>query len=166
MVAALNGHLKSVKLLLNAGADPMLKDTSQRTALLLAATNNHLSVVMQLVDAKQNGKQTDSNGNGIWHLMAMGYGQKNTEDVSTETVKEDKDNFNLMKELISQGISLDSINIDGETALMIAVKRENSELVKSLLNLGASPDIFSTDGENALSLAEKTGNIEILNLFR
>ena len=166
MVAALNGHLKSVKLLLNAGADPMLKDTSQRTALLLAATNNHLSVVKQLVDAKQNGKQTDSNSNGIWHLLAMSYGQKNTETVSYEIVKKDKDNFNLMKEVISQGISLDAINNDGETALMIAVKRESLELVKILLNLGASPETISTEGENALSLAETSGNIEILNLLR
>ena len=47
----------------------MLKDTSQRTALLLAATNNHLSVVKQLVDAKQNGTQTDYNGNGIYEVL-------------------------------------------------------------------------------------------------
>ena len=81
------------------------------------------------MDAKQNGKQTDSNGNGIWHLMAMSYGQKNTEAISTEIVKKDKDNFNLMKELISQGISLDSINNDGETALIIAVKRDRKKSV-------------------------------------
>ena len=74
--------------------------------------------------------------------------------------------FNLMKVLISQGISLDSINNDGETALMIAVKRENLELVKILLNLGASPEIITPDGENALSLAETSGNIEVLNLLR
>ena len=91
--------------------------------------------------------------------------QKNTEEISTEIAKEDKNNFNLMKELISQGISLDSINNDGETALIIAVKGENFELVKILLNLGASPDIFTPDGDNALSMAEKSGNIEILNLL-
>ena len=71
-----------------------------------------------------------------------------------------------MKELISQVISLESINNDGETALMIAVKRENLELVKIMLNLGASPDIFKPDGDNALSLAEASGNIEVLNLLR
>ena len=154
------------RLLLNAGADPMLKDTSQRTASLLAATNKHLSVVKHLVNAKQNSKQTDSNGNGIWHLIAMSYAQKNTEVLSTKIVKKNKDNFNLMKELISQGISLDSINNDGETALMIAVKRENLELVKLLKNLGASPYIYTPNGENALSLAETSGNIEILKLLR
>ena len=99
-------------------------------------------------------------------IRDRGYGQKNTEDVSTETVKEDKENFNLMKELVSQGISLDSINNDGETALMIAVKRENLELVKLLKNLGASPYIYTPNGENALSLAETSGNIEILKLLR
>ena len=123
-------------------------------------------LVKQFVDAKQNGKQTDSNGNGIWHLMAMSDEQNNTEEDSTELVKKDKDNFNLMKELISQGISLDSINNDGETALIIAVKRENLELVKILLNLGASPNILTPDGENALSLAETSGNNEVLNLLR
>ncbi len=71
-----------------------------------------------------------------------------------------------MKDLVSLGISLDSKNNNGETALMIAVKRENLDLVKIMLNLGASPDIFTSDGENALSLAKTSGNIEILNLLR
>ena len=125
MVAALNGHLKSVKLLLNAGADPMIRDTSKRSALLLAATNNHFSVIKHLLNVKQNGRQKDSKGNGIWHLFAMSDGQKNTVEEPTEIAKKDKENFNLMKELVSQGVSLDSINGDGETALMIAIKKEN-----------------------------------------
>ena len=85
---------------------------------------------------------------------------------ANEIVKKDTENLNLMKGLISQGISLDSINNDGETALMIAVKRENLKLVKILLKLGASPDIFTPDGETALSLAKKSGNIDVLDLLR
>ena len=83
-----------------------------------------------------------------------------------QIAKKDKENFNLMKELISQGVSLDSINGDGETALMIAVKRENLKLVKILLRLGASTDITTPGGENAFSLAEASGNIDVLKLLR
>ena len=61
---------------------------------------------------------------------------------------------------------MDSINNDGETALMKAVKRENLKLVKIFLKLGASPDITTASGENALSMAKTTGNIEVLNLLR
>jgi len=63
--------MKNCRYLLNAGADPMLKDTSGRSALLLAASNNHLSLVVQLLDAGQKWDQKDTHGNGIWHLMAM-----------------------------------------------------------------------------------------------
>ena len=51
MVAALNGHEKTVELLLKAGANPLLKDTSGRSSLLLAATNNHLSVLIKLLNS-------------------------------------------------------------------------------------------------------------------
>ena len=61
---------------------------------------------------------------------------------------------------------MDSINNEGETALILAVKRENLELVNIMLNLGASPDIITPDGDNAQSLAETSGNIEVLNLLR
>ena len=59
--------------------------------------------------------------------------QKNTEENYTEIEKKDTDDLNLMKELITQGISLDSKNNDGETALMIAIRRENLNLVKNFL---------------------------------
>ena len=71
-----------------------------------------------------------------------------------------------MKELISRGVSLDSKNDDGETALMIAIKRENLKLVNILLRLGASTDITTPGGENAFSLAEASGNIDVLKLLR
>ena len=71
MVAALNGHDKTVELLLKAGADPSLKDTSGISAFLLAASNNHLRVLSKLIDFGEKANQIDLNGNGIWHLIAM-----------------------------------------------------------------------------------------------
>ena len=166
MVAALNGHGKSAGLLLDAGADPMLKDSSGRSALLLAATNNHLSVVIQLLDAGQKGDQKDSNGNGIWHLMAMSDVENEDNDSSYGSGQKEESASRIMHELISRGVLLDTFNSAGETALMIAVKRGKVKIIKNLLELGASPDVQTPDGESALTLAEASGNDELLKLLR
>ena len=165
MVAALNGHQKTVVLLLNFGADPKLKDTSGRSALLLAATNNHLSVVIQLLDNRQSGKQTDLNGNGIWHLMAMSDVENETSHTEPGSEKIERASPE-MHELISRGIILDALNNDGETALMISAKRGKMKLVNNLLELGASDKILTPEGESALTLAEASGNHEVAKLLR
>ncbi len=166
MVAALNGHVKTVDLLLNAGADPMLKDTSKRSALLLAASNNHFLVVKQLRDAGQNGNQVDSNGNGIWHLMAMSDVDKESGQIKLDLQQKDQDTTAIMKELISLGILLDTFNNEGKTALIIAAKQGKAKIVKNLLELGASTEILTPEGESALTLAEAAGHNEVIKLLR
>jgi len=46
--AAINGHLKVVKLLLQCKASAKLKDDSGRDALMLAAEKGHLAIVKLL----------------------------------------------------------------------------------------------------------------------
>ena len=151
---------------LNAGADPMLKDTSGRSALLLAASNNHLSLVVQLLDAGQKWDQKDTHGNGIWHLMAMSDVEIEESETSYGSGQKEEGASMIMHELISRGVLLDSLNSAGETALMIAVKREKVRTIKSLMELGASPDIQTPDGETALTLAKTSGNDELVKLLR
>jgi ankyrin repeat protein len=166
MVAALNGHEKTTGLLLNAGADPMLKDSSGRSALLLAATNNHLSLVIQLLDTGLKWDQKDTHGNGIWHLIAMSDVEIEDSETSYGSGQKEESASMIMNELISRGVLLDSLNSAGETALMIAVKRGKVRTIKSLLELGASPDIQTPDGESALTLAKTSGNDKLVKLLR
>ncbi|HBL56158.1 MAG TPA: hypothetical protein DDZ36_09885 [Deltaproteobacteria bacterium] len=166
MVAALNGHEKTVEFLLNAGADFTLKDTSERSALLLAATNNHQSIIILLLDAEQTGDKTDSNGNGIWHLMAMSDVENEDSQTLYGSGQKEERASTQMYELISRGIVLDKLNDNGETALMIAVKRRKMKLIINLLELGASRNILTPDGESALTFAEASGNDELVKLLR
>ena len=72
----------------------------------------------------------------------------------------------INKNLIPKDIILNSLNNDGETALMIAVKKGHVAMIKKLLELGASPKIVTPDGESALTLAETSGNVEVLNILK
>jgi ankyrin repeat protein len=166
MVAALNGHKETVDLLLTAGANPALTDTSQRSALLLAATNNHLSVVIQLLDSGQSGIQTDSNGNGIWHLLAMSDVENRNIPTSSNLKLNEEGVPTEMQVLFSRKILLDSINNNGETALMIAAKHGKMKLVKNLLELGASHKILTPEGKSAFTFATASGNNELAKLLR
>ena len=71
-----------------------------------------------------------------------------------------------MQDLISRGIILESLNNNGETALMIAVKKGRIQKIKELLELGASPNTMTPNGQSALTLAETSGNVEVLNLLK
>jgi len=165
MVAALNGHEKTVDLLLKAGANPSLKDTSGRTALLLAASNQHLSVLSKLLDTGEKTDQVDFNGNNIWHLIAMSDFANDNTQKSLESEHKKEDELLIMKNLMPRGIILDSLNNNGETALMIAVKKGNVKIIKNLLELGASVKILAPNGESALTLAKTSGNVEVLILL-
>ena len=166
MVAALNGHEKTVDILLKTGANPTLKDTSGRTAILLAASNNHLAVITRLLNFGEKGDQIDFKGNGIWHLLAMSEFTNDSNQKDVESEKKVGDEFLVMKNLIAKDATLNSINNSGETPLMIAVKREEITKIKDLIALGASIEELSPEGLNALKIAENSGNEEIINLLK
>ena len=69
-------------------------------------------------------------------------------------------------ELISRRVPLDTLNNNGETALIIAVRLGKVKIIKNLLELGASTNILTTAGESALTLAKASGNDELVKLLR
>jgi ankyrin repeat protein len=61
-VAAYNGHLEVVKLLLEKGADIEHKDNDGRTPLCVAAYNGHLEVVRLLLEKGADIEHKDNDG--------------------------------------------------------------------------------------------------------
>jgi hypothetical protein len=65
-------------------------------------------------------------------------------------------NKNSVKLLLARpGIKLDAINIDGDTALMAAVRRSDAEIIEMLLKAGANVSITNQNGETATAIARK-----------
>ena len=63
----------------------------------------------------------------------------------------------VVKLLLAQpGIQLDAINIDGDTALMVAAEKGHLEIAEMLLKAGAQVSITNKRGETATSLARET----------
>lgn len=65
-------------------------------------------------------------------------------------------NKNVAALLLTQpGIKLDTMNIDGDTALMAATEHGHAEIIEMLLKAGASVGIIDKRGETAVSLAQR-----------
>ena len=62
LAAAANGHVRCVKLLIEAGADPNIGGVYQDTAIMSAVSNGHLECLKVLIEAgvDVNAKETSS----------------------------------------------------------------------------------------------------------
>lgn len=120
MSATREGHLATTKALLEAGAEPNLKtDEGGTAALCLAATHGHLEVVEALVKA---GGDITLKDDLRWNPLMCAAGEGQTAAVKT---------------LIQAGSELNERDINGDTALGLAVKYEHPETAEVLRKAGA-----------------------------
>ncbi|KAL3080011.1 hypothetical protein niasHT_034569 [Heterodera trifolii] len=155
IIAARNGHIKVVELLLKLGADPhetgtVTFDGEQITRvppLWAAAAAGHLEVCKQLVARGVNVNQTT-----------------NTNSTPLRGACYDG-NLDIVKFLVESGADIEIPNRHGHTALMIASYREKVEVVRYLLSVGAQTDRTSTKGNTVLHDAAEAGNEEILRIL-
>lgn len=76
------------------------------------------------------------------------------------------------KKLTSKGINVNHLDVNGFSALHVAVAKGSAEAVRTLLNAGATPNTQAGPGDNApctaptpLGIACKKGNLEIVQLL-
>ncbi|KAI6651991.1 Ankyrin repeat protein [Oopsacas minuta] len=143
-IAALQGNVKIVELLLDAGVSVGEKD-DENAALFLAAEMGNIKIVSILIGygASMYGRYSN-----VLHAASKG------------------DNIELIEYLITeQKIEIDTMDINGESALFKSVMLGHKLSVKYLLMKGANPNQINCEKENMLILAIEHGEFEIVKIL-
>ncbi|HHH36295.1 MAG TPA: hypothetical protein ENK48_05635 [Gammaproteobacteria bacterium] len=150
--AALHGHRDTVAALLEAGANPDLRDPAGRTALFWAASQGFSQVVELLLEHKADPDIRD--GQGTTALMSAA-----------------KSGFKrVVASLLAHGADVNALETTGSgleeagsgmTALAYAARGGHGEIVHMLLAHGADARLRNKAGETPLDLARKNGYEDI-----
>jgi len=73
--------------------------------------------------------------------------------------------LNVIKLFLSAGMNPNTINKDGDTALMNAINGDHSEIVKALIEADSDVNVENNTGWTALSLAANGGQSETVSLL-
>lgn len=146
-VAARNGNVEVVKLLLDVGMDMESRDDGRRTALWTAAANKQIEVVQLLCEAK-------ANVNSLGRMKETPFTLA-VRDCSIEVVKT----------LLTHGEGIDlEICAGGQnlTSLFRAVINNCPELVEVLCKAGAKVNVYNNEGDTPLTKAAYEGYTEVV----
>jgi ankyrin repeat protein len=157
-VAAQGGHLATVNLLIEAGADVTVLDDEDRSPLLLAVKGNYGDVANVLVKAGADPNTPYVDDDGKSHNLLM-------DSIIVE-------NEEFAKLLIQKGADLYSEDDHKVTTLLQAAHRGKVDIVKELLeshskNGGKSGwiDSASDEGITPLLAASSEGHAEVVKLL-
>lgn len=154
--AAQLGHTAVVKDLLAAGADLEVRgNLFGATPLLLAARGGHRGIVALLAVRGDVNARDDQ---GATALMAA-------VDRTGGLIKPQSRVLSILQTLIEAGTDLDAQDLEGETAIMWAVRARNMEALELLLEAGADAHIENLHGETAVDIADGRGDVEMVNLI-
>jgi ankyrin repeat protein/Tfp pilus assembly protein PilF len=150
-----------VDLLVRSGADLEAKDEYGETALMHAAERGDAAVVRSLLDRGADVNAIDKKGDNS--LLTS---------IDSENLRTDEKGRVLQSRLEvtrrllqAKGLKVDAQNLDGETALMRAVRLENSEMVSALLSKGADANRTDVFGDTAVTIAYQKANNELEKLM-
>ncbi|WP_220454152.1 ankyrin repeat domain-containing protein [Nocardioides immobilis] len=184
--AAADGDADAVAVALRAGADIESRDEHDRTALLLAATYDHVAVAELLVamgadpDALDDRHDTPWLVTGVTGSVAMleallpanpDLTIRNRYGGLSPIPASERGHVDYVRRVVRTGIDLNHVNDLGWTALLEAIilgdgGAAHQEIVRILLAAGADPGIADGDGVTPLQHAEQRGYDEMVALLR
>lgn len=183
--AAATGNVAAVTAALTAGADIEARDDLGRTALLLAATEDHVEVAQTLVadgaspDALDDRHDTPWLVTGVTGSVAMLEALLPAEPdltirnrfggVSVIPASE-RGHVDYVRRVVETDIDVNHVNDLGWTALLEAVilgdgGPPHQEIVRILLGAGADRSLADKDGVTALQHARSKGQTEVVAIL-
>lgn len=187
-IAAHEGIVPMVSLLLEFGADVERTNSQGCTPLILAAMKGHCDVVRLLVAAGSSLGQTDTTQrcalvhaarmgrlNVAKYLMACDWNpRENSSDITFQQAAQQalhasaaQGHITIMEDLLEMDEvyinDIDSLN--GETALTAAAKNGSLDAVSTLLSRGAKVNRRNKQGMTPLWLAVKDGHLAVADML-
>ena len=129
------GNREMVQILISAGADVNMKNSSGHTALMSMTQVTTPEIIWTLLDAGAKGDLRDEDGmNALHYAASAGHAE-------------------ALRALLASGVSVDARDDENKTALMIATEAGNTDNVFVLLKAGASVNLRDDEGTTALGMA-------------
>ncbi len=148
MIAAENGKISTVKLLIDAGSDVNVKDTDGKTTLWQIVFNNNIDMCKLLLSYKYVDVNSKDK-NGITPLMVS----------AINGYKE------IAELLINRGADINTVDNNGRTALVFSATRGKIDITKLLLDKGANINVKDKIGLTIMALTARSCELETVRLL-
>ncbi|MDH5327431.1 MAG: ankyrin repeat domain-containing protein [Gammaproteobacteria bacterium] len=163
MNASRDGDEKAVRRILDAGANVNEQTTQGKTALMLAASNNHLGTVKLLIGRDANFQTTDSFGTTALIVAATAGREKTASylaELGSDTLQRDSSGGSALGNAVFFGHSgtvaallkhtPKDMGEHGKELLLVAAGLGHVEIVKNLLKHGVDPNARGIKDRTAL----------------
>jgi ankyrin repeat protein len=150
ILAAGNGQIEAVRLLLQAGADANAETEGEKyTALIIALVRGYAQAVKLLIEA---GADVNAQLQDEWGYTALMFASE-------------KGDEELVKILIEAGANIDARDKRSGTALIKASQKGELSVAKLLIAAGADVGAKENTGGTALMIASQYGHPEVARLL-
>ena len=151
-------NFKVLKLLTDNNVDISIKDKDGNNLLYYVFKNKTINekILEFAIENKIDLNAVNNQGNTI--LIEMIHIINDHDNELTSDVEKEKILLQTMDTLLGNGLDVNIVNSNGQSALMLSAKFNNEDITKKLINNGADINCSDNSGNTALSLAAIKGH--------
>ena len=174
------GHIDTVRMLIERGADVSAQNKYGSTALHWALMNGHVDLARMLIKCGADVSAQEKDGSAALHLAS----KKGHVDLARMLIERGADvsaqdrygstalhfaswsgHLDLAQMLIERGTDVSAQRNDGSTALHFASLSGHVDLARILIERGADVSAQRNDGSTALHLASQSGHVDLTRML-